>query len=73
MVERRVADNAVREWSEQSGLSADLLKTLKDDNCENISPGLLVFITRCTLKLAGAFISGHTLAPQQVCFMPFFL
>jgi hypothetical protein len=73
MVERRVADNAVREWSEQSGLSADLLKTLNDDNYVNISPGLPVFITRCTLKLAGAVVSGHTLAPQQVCFTLLFL
>lgn len=67
MVEMRVADNAVREWSDQSGLSADLLKTLKDDNYRNIAPGLPVFVTRCTLKLAGAVVSGHTLAPPQVC------
>ncbi|XP_078171225.1 BTB/POZ domain-containing protein At3g05675-like [Carex rostrata] len=66
MVEMRVADNAVREWSDQSGLSADLLKTLKDDNYRNIAPGLPVFVTRCTLKLAGAVVSGHTLAPPQL-------
>ncbi|KAJ4762617.1 BTB/POZ domain-containing protein [Rhynchospora pubera] len=65
MVEMRVADNAVKEWSDQSGLSADLLKALKDDNFRNIAPGLPVFVTRCTLKLAGEVVSGHTLAPQQ--------
>ncbi|KAJ3672832.1 hypothetical protein LUZ60_006206 [Juncus effusus] len=66
MVEMRVADLAVREWSEQAGLGSDLIKILKDENYRNIAPGLPVFLTRCTLRLAGAVVSGHTLAPQQV-------
>ncbi|XP_072974205.1 BTB/POZ domain-containing protein At3g05675-like [Typha angustifolia] len=66
MIELRVADNAVEEWSEQTSLAADLQKTLRDDAWKNIAPGLPSLVTRCTFRLASAVASGSTLAPQQV-------
>ncbi|XP_074589620.1 BTB/POZ domain-containing protein At3g05675-like [Curcuma longa] len=66
IMELRVADKAVREWSEQEALAADLIKTFRDDTWRNIVPGLAFLVTRCSYRLADAVASGITLAPQQV-------
>ncbi|XP_006650517.1 BTB/POZ domain-containing protein At1g63850-like [Oryza brachyantha] len=67
MVEMRVADNAVKLWSEQAALTADLQKLLNDvDMWKNITPGLPVLVTRCTLRFAHSVVNGETLVPRQV-------
>ncbi|CAL9174458.1 unnamed protein product [Musa hybrid cultivar] len=66
IIEVRVADTAVREWSEQEALAADLMKTFRDDTWKNIAPGLPLLVTRCSYRLADAVASGATLAPRQV-------
>ncbi|WOL03054.1 BTB/POZ domain-containing protein [Canna indica] len=66
IIEVRAADTAVREWSEQQVLAADLIKTFMDDTWKNIVPGLPLLVTRCSYRLADAVASGVTLAPRQV-------
>ncbi|WOK95582.1 hypothetical protein Cni_G04289 [Canna indica] len=66
MIELRVADTAVAEWSEQAALAADLQKTFRDDAWKNIAPGLPSLVIKSTCRLANAVASGTTLAPRQV-------
>lgn len=67
MVDMRVADNAVKLWSEQAPLAADLQKLLNDaDMWRNMAPGLPMLVTRCTLRLANSVVTGETLVPRQV-------
>ncbi|XP_038990060.1 BTB/POZ domain-containing protein At1g63850-like isoform X2 [Phoenix dactylifera] len=66
MIELRVADTAVKEWSEQTALAADLQKTFRDDAWKNIAPGLPTLVARCTCRLANSVASGSTLAPGQM-------
>ncbi|GAY57309.1 hypothetical protein CUMW_178430 [Citrus unshiu] len=66
MIELRVADSAVKEWSEQAAFTADLQRAFRDDAWRNIVPGLPAVIMRCTCKLANAVAAGTTLAARQV-------
>jgi hypothetical protein len=67
MVDLRVADNAVMLWSDQAALATDLQKLLNDaDMWRNMTPGLPMLVTRCTLRLANSVITGETLVPRQV-------
>ncbi|CAK8576516.1 unnamed protein product [Lathyrus sativus] len=66
MIELRVADAAVREWSEQEAFTADLKRAFGDDAWRNIVPGLPAVILRCTSKLAHAVCAGTILASTQV-------
>lgn len=66
MIELRIADTAVKEWSEQAGLAADLQKTFRDDAWRNVTPGLPSLVMRCTSRLASAVTAGSVLAPRQV-------
>ncbi|XP_019711228.1 BTB/POZ domain-containing protein At3g05675 [Elaeis guineensis] len=66
MIELRVVDMAVREWSEQAALVADLQRTFRDDAWRNIAPGLSSLVMRCTSRLANAVAAGSILAPRQV-------
>ncbi|CAI0438055.1 unnamed protein product [Linum tenue] len=66
MIELRVADKAVKEWSEQSGFTADLQRAFRDDAWRNIVPGLPAIVIRCTYKLASAVATGSILAAREV-------
>ncbi|CAI9104510.1 OLC1v1003195C1 [Oldenlandia corymbosa var. corymbosa] len=66
MIELRVADNAVIEWSNQSSLTSDLQRAFRDDAWRNIVPGFPSLILRCTFKLANAVSTGVVLAARQV-------
>ncbi|KAM7249970.1 hypothetical protein ACFE04_021853 [Oxalis oulophora] len=66
MIELRVADSAVKEWSEQSSFTADLQRAFRDDAWRNIVPGLPAVLLRCTCKLANAVAAGTIIAPRQV-------
>nr|XP_043627497.1 BTB/POZ domain-containing protein At1g63850-like [Erigeron canadensis] len=66
MIELRVADTAVKEWSEQSAFTADLQRAFRDDAWRNIVPGLPAVVLRCTCKLANAVSAGVILASRQV-------
>ncbi|CAK7329707.1 unnamed protein product [Dovyalis caffra] len=66
MIELRVADSAVKDWSEQASFTADLQRAFRDDAWRNIVPGLPVVVLRCTCKLANAVASGTILAARQV-------
>ncbi|XP_050234212.1 BTB/POZ domain-containing protein At1g63850-like [Mercurialis annua] len=66
MLELRVADNAVIEWSEQSGFTSDLQRAFRDDAWRNFVPGLPAVMLRCTAKLANAVACGTILAARQV-------
>ncbi|XP_071729995.1 BTB/POZ domain-containing protein At1g63850-like isoform X1 [Rutidosis leptorrhynchoides] len=66
MIELRVADTAVKEWSEQSAFTADLQRAFRDDAWRNIVPGLPAVVLRCTFKLANAVAAGVILASRQV-------
>ncbi|KAG5043017.1 hypothetical protein JHK87_006932 [Glycine soja] len=57
MIELRVVDVAVREWSEQ--------RAFCDDAWRNIVSGLPVVILRCTFRLANAVSVGTILASRQ--------
>jgi hypothetical protein len=73
MIELRVADAAVREWSEQEAFTGDLKRVFGDDAWRNIVPGLPAVILRCTSKLAHAVCAGTILASTQVpsIYLPF--
>ncbi|KAL6986886.1 hypothetical protein U1Q18_040974 [Sarracenia purpurea var. burkii] len=66
MIELRVADTAVKEWSDQASFTADLQRAFRDDAWRNIVPGLPAIVLRCTSKLANAVVAGNILAPGQV-------
>ncbi|XP_049352229.1 BTB/POZ domain-containing protein At3g05675-like [Solanum verrucosum] len=66
MIELRVADTAVQEWSNQAAFTADLLRALRDDAWRNIVPGLPAVVLRCTCKLSNAVATGTILATRQV-------
>ncbi|XVF01107.1 hypothetical protein REPUB_Repub04eG0059800 [Reevesia pubescens] len=66
MIELRVADSAVKEWSEQAAFTADLQRAFRDDAWRNIVPGLPAVVLRCTCKLANAVAVGTILAARQV-------
>ncbi|XVE49061.1 hypothetical protein DITRI_Ditri01bG0052100 [Diplodiscus trichospermus] len=66
MIELRVADSAVKEWSEQAAFTADLQRAFRDEAWRNIVPGLPAVLLRCTCKLANAVAAGTILAARQV-------
>ncbi|XP_004292039.1 PREDICTED: BTB/POZ domain-containing protein At1g63850-like [Fragaria vesca subsp. vesca] len=66
MIELRVADAAVKEWSEQPAFAADLQRAFRDDAWRNIVPGLPGVLLRCTAKLSSAIASGTILVAAQV-------
>ncbi|KAK4284713.1 hypothetical protein QN277_001505 [Acacia crassicarpa] len=66
MIELRVADAAVKEWSEQAAFTADLQRAFRDDAWRNMPPGLPAFMLRCTCKLANAVAAGTILATRPV-------
>ncbi|RZC20063.1 Anaphase-promoting complex subunit 4 [Glycine soja] len=66
MIELRVVDVAVREWSEQVGFTVDLQRAFCDDAWRNIVSGLPVVILRCTFRLANVVSVGTILASRQV-------
>uniref|UniRef100_A0A5B7BZI0 Putative BTB/POZ fold n=1 Tax=Davidia involucrata TaxID=16924 RepID=A0A5B7BZI0_DAVIN len=66
MIELRVADTAVKEWSNQASFTADLQRAFRDDAWRNIVPGLPAVVLRCTCKLANAVAAGIILAARQV-------
>ncbi|XP_041011987.1 BTB/POZ domain-containing protein At1g63850-like [Juglans microcarpa x Juglans regia] len=66
MIELRVADTAVNEWSNQAAFTADLQRAFRDDAWRNIVPGLPAVVLRCTSKLANAVAAGNILATRQV-------
>ncbi|KAM3695305.1 hypothetical protein ACJW31_07G121700 [Castanea mollissima] len=66
MIELRVADFAVKAWSEQASFTADLQRAFRDDAWRNIVPGLPAVVLRCTTKLANAVAAGTILATKQV-------
>lgn len=66
MIELRVADVAVKEWSEQDSFAADLQRAFRDDAWRNIVPGLPTVVLKCTSKLANAVASGNILVARQV-------
>ncbi|CAN6287003.1 unnamed protein product [Urochloa humidicola] len=77
MVDLRVADKAVMLWSDQVALATDFQKLLSDaDMWRNMTPGLPMLVTRCTLRLANSVVTGETLVSRQVrmklvsCWLP---
>nr|GMD02606.1 BTB/POZ domain-containing protein At3g05675-like [Ipomoea batatas]GMD07108.1 BTB/POZ domain-containing protein At3g05675-like [Ipomoea batatas]GMD09867.1 BTB/POZ domain-containing protein At3g05675-like [Ipomoea batatas] len=66
MIELRVADTAVKEWSNQVSFTADLQRAFRDDAWRNYVPGLPAVVLRCTCKLANAVSTGTILADRQV-------
>lgn len=66
MMELRVADTAVRVWSEQTSLTLDLQRALREDPWKNIVPSLPIFVLRCTSRLADAVVTGNVVAPRQI-------
>lgn len=66
MIELRVADVAVKEWSEQDTFAADLQWAFRDDAWRNIVPGLPTVVLKCTSKLASAVAAGSILVARQV-------
>ncbi|KAG0585729.1 hypothetical protein KC19_2G033600 [Ceratodon purpureus] len=66
MIELRVAETAVEEWSEQGAFTANLKRAFSDDTCRNIAPGLPALVLRCTCRLASAVSTGSIVASQQV-------
>lgn len=66
MIELRVAETAVEEWSDHPSFTADLQRAFRDDAWRNIVPGLPSVMLRCTSKLANAVAAGSILASRQV-------
>ncbi|GMH02760.1 hypothetical protein Nepgr_004599 [Nepenthes gracilis] len=66
MIELRVADSAVREWSGQTSFATDLQRAFREDAWRNIVPGLPSVVLKCTCKLANAVAAGTILASWQV-------
>lgn len=71
MIELRVAESAVKEWSEQPAFTADLQRAFRDDAWRNIVPSLPSVLLRCTSRLVNAVATGTILVAAQVlyCFL----
>lgn len=67
MIELKVADTAVKTWSEQASFTADLQRAFRDDAWRNFVPSLPAVVLRCTSRLANAVATGNILAVRQVC------
>lgn len=67
MIELRVADTAVKAWSEQASLTGMLRRAFLDDLWRAFFPGLPSVVLRCTCRLANAIATGNILAATQVC------
>ncbi|KAH7439796.1 hypothetical protein KP509_04G077000 [Ceratopteris richardii] len=65
MIELRVADKAVSEWSEQVVFTANLLRVFNDDAWRTIAPSLPALVLRCTFRLASAVATGSMIATCQ--------
>ncbi|KAH7416487.1 hypothetical protein KP509_14G093800 [Ceratopteris richardii] len=76
MIGLGVADDAVTEWSEQAGLSANLLRIFNDDVWLTCVPSLQVLLLGCTFNLASEVAAGFITASYQVrkrlveCWLP---
>lgn len=66
MIELRVADKAVKDWSDQASFASDLQRDFRDDAWRNIVPGLPVVLLKCTSRLSEAVATGNILAARQV-------
>lgn len=66
MIELRVAETAVNQWSEQGAFTANLKRAFSDDTWRNIAPGLPALVLRCTCRLASAVAECSIIAPKQV-------
>ncbi|MCO5591333.1 hypothetical protein L7F22_045315 [Adiantum nelumboides] len=66
MIELRIADNAVTEWSEQVVFTANLLRVFNDDAWRTIAPSLPALVLRCTFRLASAVAAGSMIVSCQV-------
>eukprot|EP00249_Psilotum_nudum_P018412 c26791_g1_i1 orf=361-1845(+) len=66
MIELRVAENAVEEWSEQAAFTSNLQRVFHDDAWRNIAPGLPALVLRCTCRLANAVAAGSIIVSCQV-------
>ncbi|CAA0827647.1 Unknown protein [Striga hermonthica] len=66
MIELKVADTAVKIWSEQASFTADLQRAFRDDAWRNFVPSLPAVVLRCTCRLANAVATGNILANRQV-------
>lgn len=66
MLELKVADSAVKAWSELASFTADLHKAFHEGPWRNMLPGLASVVLRCTSKLANAVATGSVLATRQV-------
>ncbi|KAI3448037.1 hypothetical protein Pfo_004702 [Paulownia fortunei] len=66
MIELRVADTAVKAWSEGASFTADLQRAFRDDAWRNFVPSLPSVVLRCTCRLANAVVTGNILAARQV-------
>lgn len=73
MIELRVAETAVNQWSEQGAFTANLKQAFSDDTWRNIAPGLPALVLRCTCRLASAVAEGSIIAPKQVKLTLFYL
>ncbi|KAF6166646.1 hypothetical protein GIB67_005508 [Kingdonia uniflora] len=66
MIELRVADGAVKEWTDQGPFTLDLQRAFRDDAWKYIGAGVPAVVLRCTCRLANAVATGSVLAPIQV-------
>uniref|UniRef100_A0A7N0T1Y1 At3g05675-like ankyrin-like domain-containing protein n=1 Tax=Kalanchoe fedtschenkoi TaxID=63787 RepID=A0A7N0T1Y1_KALFE len=66
MIDMKVADFAVKVWSEQESLSAELLRVFRDDASRQMVPGFATIMLRCISRLASAVASGSIVACRSV-------
>lgn len=66
MIELRVADTAVEEWSAQTAFVADLQRAFQEDAWRNNAPALPALVMKCTCRIADAVAAGWVLAARQV-------
>ncbi|KAJ7560736.1 hypothetical protein O6H91_04G143300 [Diphasiastrum complanatum] len=66
MIELRVAETAVMEWSEQRAFTANLKRAFSDDVWRNNVPGLPAVLLRCTSRLLNAMVAGNILTSRDV-------
>ncbi|CAM8899254.1 unnamed protein product [Rhodiola kirilowii] len=66
MIDMKVADFAVKVWSEQESLSAELLRVFRDEASRQMVPGFANIMLRCISRLASAVASGSIVASRSV-------
>ena len=64
MIKLKVGENAIKEWSEQSGFTSNFQRALRDDARRYMVLVFPIVVHRCTAKMSSVVTTGSILAAR---------